>query len=217
MPQWRRRAQPLPRRWRSRARSAHPVWTLAGLLKRTFALEERLAPAAPLPGRRRPGWRVSAGAQWLLRPPGVRLMGSPSASLSPPLLPPAPPNRPPVLPMLVHCRHMRSLRVAGETHPSALAREGDEKLVLAALAAHPREAVRQHSALQVPGLRPAPRTGAGRAPPRSPPPEAWPGCPSPPRTAPSPPAASAGTPTRAPPPAPPLPQRLDDLSGARAR
>ncbi|OJH42175.1 hypothetical protein BON30_02880 [Cystobacter ferrugineus] len=34
----RRRAQPLPRRWRSRRRSAHPVWTLAGLLKRTFAL-----------------------------------------------------------------------------------------------------------------------------------------------------------------------------------
>ncbi|RKH35786.1 hypothetical protein D7Y13_04435 [Corallococcus praedator] len=31
------------------------------------------------------------------------------------------------------------------------------------------------------------------------------GGPSPPRTAPSPPAASAGTPTRAPPPAPPLP------------
>lgn len=28
----------MPRRWRSRGRSAHPVWT-AGLLKRTFALE----------------------------------------------------------------------------------------------------------------------------------------------------------------------------------
>ena len=105
----------------------------------------------------------------------------------------------------VHCRHMRSLRVAGGTHPSSLAREGDEKLVLATLAAHPREAVRQHSALQVPCLCPAPRTGAGRAPPRSPPSAAWPGGPSPPRTAPSPPAASAGTPTRAPPPAPPLP------------
>ena len=105
----------------------------------------------------------------------------------------------------MHRRHMRALRVTGGTHPSSLAREGDEKLVLATLAAHPREAMRQHSALQVPGVRPAPRTGAGRAPPRSPPPAAWPGCPSPPRPAPSPPAASAGTPTRAPPPAPHLP------------
>jgi FtsP/CotA-like multicopper oxidase with cupredoxin domain len=41
---------------------------------------------------------------------------------------------------------MRPLRVAGGTHPSPLAREGDEQLVLATLAAHPREAVRQHSA-----------------------------------------------------------------------
>jgi hypothetical protein len=47
--------------------------------------------------------------------------------------------------------HMRPLRVAGRAHPSSLAREGNEKLVLATLAAHPREAVRQYSALQVPG------------------------------------------------------------------
>jgi hypothetical protein len=31
----RRRARPLPRRWRSQRRSAHPDWTLAGLLRRT--------------------------------------------------------------------------------------------------------------------------------------------------------------------------------------
>jgi hypothetical protein len=38
----------------------------------------------------------------------------------------------------VHCLHMRPLRVAGGTHPSSLAPEGDEKLVLATLAARPR-------------------------------------------------------------------------------
>jgi hypothetical protein len=75
----------------------------------------------------------------------------------------------------------------------------------ATLAAHPREAVRQHSAFQVLGLRPAPRTGAGRALPRWLPPAMWPSSPAPPRTAPSPPAAFAGTPTRAFPPAPPQP------------
>jgi hypothetical protein len=51
----------------------------------------------------------------------------------------------------VRRRHIRALRVTGGTDPSPLAREGDEKLALATLAAHPREAVRQHSALQVPG------------------------------------------------------------------
>ncbi|ATB42201.1 hypothetical protein CYFUS_007678 [Cystobacter fuscus] len=51
----------------------------------------------------------------------------------------------------MHRRHMRPLRVAGRAHPSALTREGDEQLVLATLAAHPREAVRQHSAFQVLG------------------------------------------------------------------
>ena len=51
----------------------------------------------------------------------------------------------------VHCRHMRPLRVTGGAHPSPLAREGDEQFVLATLAAHPREAVCQHSAFQVPG------------------------------------------------------------------
>lgn len=108
---------------------------------------------------------------------------------------PAPPSALPSHALASRCRR---------DTPSSLAREGDEKLVLATLAAHPREAVRQHSALQVPRLRAAPRTGAGRAPPRSPPPAAWPSCPSSARKAPFPPAASAGTPTRAPPPAPPL-------------
>jgi hypothetical protein len=51
----------------------------------------------------------------------------------------------------VRRRHMRPLRIAGRAHPSSLAREGDEKFVLTTLTAHPREAVRQHSTLQVPG------------------------------------------------------------------
>jgi len=51
----------------------------------------------------------------------------------------------------VHRCDMGPLRVTGGAHPSPLAREGDEKLVLATLAAHPCEAVRQHPALQVPG------------------------------------------------------------------
>jgi hypothetical protein len=62
-------------------------------------------------------------------------------------------------------------------------------------------------ACRTPGIwrSPAPHTGAGLSPPRWPPPTAWRGCPSPPRTAPSPPASSAGRPIRAPPPAPPHP------------
>jgi len=67
----------------------------------------------------------------------------------------------------VHRRHMRPLRVAGGAHPSSLAREGDEQLVLATLAAHPREAVRQHSAFQVPGEVPLHIPGQVRPPVRS--------------------------------------------------
>jgi len=60
-------------------------------------------------------------------------------------------------------------------------------------------------ARRIPGAwrSPAPHTGAGLSRLRSPPPAAWRGCPSPPHTTPSLLAASAGTPTRAPPPAGP--------------
>jgi hypothetical protein len=51
----------------------------------------------------------------------------------------------------VHGRHMRPLRVAGWAHSSSLVREGDEKFILTTLTTHPRESVRQYSALQVSG------------------------------------------------------------------
>jgi hypothetical protein len=108
-------------------------------------------------------------------------------------------------PMTHHPQHLIHLTLRGrrqrlQAH-TALPRHEDA-------VRHQRVEVRrdlQGGTEELPGARPAPRTGAGRALPRWPPPAMWPGCPSPPRTAPSPPAAFAGTPTRAFPPAPPQP------------